>query len=227
MITVSATRLAKLAKDNACDRCFWLDANVKLPYQRFPGVFSTLDRAGKEAVNRWVEVRNLPPPWLLSLGAIKRFLKPPHYSKFFFTHGDLLVRGEADLIALFEDDSLLIGDLKTASYTEKQEELLPMYGAQLGCYALAAEATKMGTVSKLGLIYCQPISKGIDADVLRTDGYATRFDALAMGVNRNDQRIYDLCDRAYNILAGPVPSPSMDCEDCPKLDHIIHLIQGD
>jgi len=52
-LRISAKNLGELARPEFCPRCFWLRAHAKrLPFQIFPGIFSSIDaytkRAGRE-----------------------------------------------------------------------------------------------------------------------------------------------------------------------------------
>ena len=44
IIRISAKNLGKLALPDHCPRCFWLQLRIgfKLPFQVFPGIFSSL-----------------------------------------------------------------------------------------------------------------------------------------------------------------------------------------
>ena len=227
MLTISVTSLAQLAKEDACERCFWLNDRLKgrWPQSHFPGVFTHLDRAGKLALAQWVSEKHQTPPWLAKFGQIERLIKPPHWSKFNFTHGDLQVRGEADVIAVLESGGLFIPDLKTAMFTAKQEEVLPIYAAQVNCYGLAAEAQGLGTVEKLAIAYLQPQPDGQADDMIRDGGFAVYFSALAFGVDRNDERIFELCNRAKEILSSDIPLLSSTCAECQKLGNLINVVQ--
>lgn len=212
MLTIAAKQLGQLAMPDACHRCFWLQRHAAklLPFQHFPGVFGTLDRLSKDAI--YARMAKGAVPWLETYGRIEGHLKPPHWSKFGFTHGNLHVRGEADMILTLEAGGLYIPDLKTASLTDKQDELLPIYATQLNSYAMAAEATGMGKVKHIAVLYCQPEV----ADVY-IGGYHMTSVVHVVEVNRDDNAIIALCDRAYDILTSPLPAPTPSCEDCTKL----------
>ncbi len=227
MLTISATKLAKLALDDVCERCWWLEQQIKLPYQSFPGVFSTLDKASKLCLEHWVMTRGLTPPWMSQFSTFKTLIKPPHFTKFGFTHGGLHVRGVADAIVLLEDDTLLIPDFKTAIFTEAQERMVPVYAAQLNCYAMAAENQAIGDVSQIAIVYCQPQAAGEEMDIDRVSGFGVHFQALAMPVHRNDERIKQMCDRAAGILSqDKPPTPYLQCEECPRVEHMYNILTG-
>jgi ATP-dependent helicase/DNAse subunit B len=66
------------------------------------------------------------PPYLQEIGEIKRYIEPPHHSKFTFLDSktNILLTGEADGIFELKDQSLAIVDYKTARYTNNQDEML-------------------------------------------------------------------------------------------------------
>ena len=218
MITIAAKQLAQLAMPDACPRCFWLQkhAGRMLPFQRFPSVFTHLDQASKNVLTHYLSM-GMTPPWFKAYFDLTAQIKPPHWSKFSFTNDGLQVRGEADFIAKISapiNDCLFIGDFKTAFVTDK---MMPLYTAQLGCYALAAEAIPMGPVDSLGVIFCQPQSGGSTENMEGQHGFRVQFDCQVVLVDRNDSAIFELCARAVHILSNPIPAPTASCEDCIKL----------
>lgn len=85
-IRISAKYLGALALPNSCLRCFWLKLHLRhrLPYQIFPGIFSSIDGFTKRVVHAY-----------------------------FGEHGVLLT-GAADGILVRDDASFVIVDYKTA-----------------------------------------------------------------------------------------------------------------
>ena len=52
-LRISAKNLGELAKPDFCPRCFWLRTHAKrLPYQIFPGIFSSIDAYTKRGTMR-------------------------------------------------------------------------------------------------------------------------------------------------------------------------------
>ena len=78
-LTISATELGSYASPSFCTRCAWVRLHVRpLPYQSFPGIFSTIDRYNKLIVHSYFDrVRSLPP-WLEQLGEVETYVQPPH-----------------------------------------------------------------------------------------------------------------------------------------------------
>ena len=58
---ISAKALGALAMPDSCDRCTWIKLKVKnLPFQIFPGIFSTIDAYTKKIVHHWIDGRSNP-----------------------------------------------------------------------------------------------------------------------------------------------------------------------
>ncbi|MFH2076128.1 MAG: hypothetical protein ABIJ57_12415, partial [Pseudomonadota bacterium] len=66
-----------------CQRCFWikLKASNKLPWQIFPGIFSSIDAYTKRVVHAIID-SDKRPEWLQSMGDFVAYRKAPHWSKF-------------------------------------------------------------------------------------------------------------------------------------------------
>ena len=62
--TISATALGELAMSGLCYRCVWIKMkSSRLPYQSFPGIFSTIDRYVKRMVHTHFEREGKLPGW--------------------------------------------------------------------------------------------------------------------------------------------------------------------
>jgi hypothetical protein len=229
-IVISAKNLGAVAMPGFCPRCFWLQMHSDgIPYQIFPGIFSSIDSYGKKLVHGWFDRHQSAPPWLLPLGDIKGYVNPPHYSKFSVHDADtnIILRGTPDGIMVMQDGSHLIVDYKTAKFTVHQDELFPMYQVQLNAYAVIGEQKGLAPVSGLALIYTEPVT---DDDTAKKDtyqsnsGFLMEFSAHFRAVDLAPEtippllakvrKIYDL-DRAPKSLKG--------CEDCALLQDLIDL----
>jgi hypothetical protein len=81
--TISATELGTYARARFCPRCAWVRLHVKnLPYQSFPGIFSSIDRYNKLIVHNHFDREGHAPPWLAELGDAGQYIDPPHWSSF-------------------------------------------------------------------------------------------------------------------------------------------------
>ena len=64
-LTISGGDLGYFASSRFCRRCAWVRLHVKpLPYQGFPGIFSSIDRYNKLVVNGYFEQHGCLPQWL-------------------------------------------------------------------------------------------------------------------------------------------------------------------
>jgi hypothetical protein len=228
-LLISAKTLAGLAMPDLCPRCFWIQMHVqnKLPYQIFPGIFSSIDSYGKRLVHSWFDRHGSPPPWLAGLGKIRGYRNPPHYSKFSVLDSDtsLVLRGSPDGILVRDDNSHLIVDYKTAKFTAQQDELFPMYEAQLNAYAHIGERAGLSPVSGLALIYTEPVTDqraaGKDANTTG-QGFLMEFSAHILPVELKPKLVPKLLRRVREIqdLTHP-PESSRGCIDCALLENLL------
>jgi PD-(D/E)XK nuclease superfamily len=229
-IIISAKTLGQLALPGCCPRCFWLSMNaVSLPFQIFPGIFSSIDSYGKKVVHGWLDRYGKPPVWLAPLGLIRTYKNPPHYSKFAVLDeaASILLRGTPDGILLMEDGSYTIIDYKTAKFTGHQDDLFPMYEAQLNAYAYIGERLDLKPVSKLALVYTEPVTGDAavaDDSNLTTEGFRMGFSARILEVRINPALVTDLLKTAANILQLASPPAGVGrCKDCAALASLLLL----
>jgi hypothetical protein len=230
-IRISAKTLGAVALADFCPRCFWIRLRVhdKLPFQIFPGIFSSIDSYNKRIVHRWFDRHGGPPPWLSSLGDIVGYREPPHFSKFNMVQEEfnLLLTGAPDAVFVREDRSHLIADYKTARYTGFQDRLLPMYRAQLNVYAAIGEQCGLKPVSGLALIYMEPVT-GDDVidqdDSHREDGFILGFAATIVTVRRDEETLYPLFAKTREIHEfGMPPAGRPGCKDCGLLGQLLQV----
>jgi hypothetical protein len=230
---ISAKTLGGLAMPDFCPRCFWIQMNVEgLPYQIFPGVFNSIDAYSKSIVHGWFDRHGGPPAWLASLGDIRDYEPPPHYSKFQMLDAEtnILLSGSPDGVLIRGDGSRVIIDYKTAKFTANQDELFPMYEAQLNAYAHIGERTWKEPVSALALIYTEPITDQAaandDSNISRK-GFQMPFKARILPVEKKPKLVPKLLRRAREILDLKTPPPSLQgCEDCSLLAGLISTARG-
>ena len=230
-LRISAKILGELAQPWFCPRCFWLKMKTgnKLPFQIFPGIFSSIDAYTKRVVHGWFDDLAEAPLWLRDIGNIVGYIDPPHWSRFQMRieKHDILLTGAADGILKLADGTIAIIDYKTAKYTEYQEKLLPMYTTQLNGYALIAEQLKMGRVSKLALVYTEPVtdSETARSNVVRTDdGFRMPLAVYIHDVDLEPGRLEPLFRRARVLYDLPeIPGGRQNCSDCKKLDRLMLL----
>ncbi|MEW5826284.1 MAG: PD-(D/E)XK nuclease family protein [Candidatus Bipolaricaulota bacterium] len=229
-LRISAKNLGSMALPSFCPRCFWLALHAKtLPYQIFPGIFSSIDSYTKRVIHAWLDAHAGAPFGLDQLGEITGYIDPPHHSRFGMEvpGHDLLLTGAPDGILTFADRTIAIIDYKTAKFTPAQDALLPMYEIQLNGYAAIAEHVQMGRVSKLALVYAEPVTDeetAADPRIHTHDGFVLPFSVHIHPVRREPERLESLYASAreiYNLPEAPDGRPG--CEDCQKLDRLMLL----
>lgn len=229
-LRISAKNLGAMSLAEFCPRCFWLKMKTgnKLPFQIFPGIFSSIDAYTKRVVHSWIDELGAPA-WLDGIGSITGYIDPPSFHTFqmVIEKYDILLTGAADGILKLANGSIAIIDYKTAKYTKNQDILLPMYAAQLNGYALIAEHLKMGRVSKIALMYAEPV---VDEETARTDavrsgdGFNMPLAVYLHHVLLEPENLDPLFRLARQISDLPEPPErTIDCKDCAKLDKLMLL----
>lgn len=229
-IRISAKNLGAFSLNDACPRCLWLRLKLsnRLPFQIFPGIFSSIDAYTKHVVHGWFDMHGMTPPWLSGLGDLRGYIEPPHHSRLQWVDPatNILLTGTPDGVLVRADGSLVIVDYKTARYTEGQDLLLPMYEAQLRVYALVGEATGMlSPVTGLALIYMEPVTDASAAgneSNQRADGFAMGFRAKVHPVTLRPETIPPLLARTRelsDLAKSPVGRP--DCRNCKLVADLV------
>jgi hypothetical protein len=230
---ISGKTLGALAMPDFCPRCFWIQTRVKqLPYQIFPGIFSSIDSYVKKVVHGWFDRHGKPPSWLVALGDIRGYEPPPHHSKFNTFDGEtqILLTGDPDGVLIRNDGSRVIIDYKTAKFTAHQDGLFPMYEAQLNAYAHIGTRAWKEPISGLALVYTEPMTDeetaADDANALE-DGFRMPFSAHIVNVERRPELVPHLLRRAREMLDLDTPPASLTgCPDCEKLASLISTASG-
>jgi len=196
ILQISAKNLGQLALPDLCPRCFYLKLKLqfKLPWQIFPGIFSTIDSYSKKITWQYFEKYEVVPPWFKPLGEFTGLLPVPHWSKFSIIDSETGIKltGVPDDIFVLADGRYFIVDYKTAKYTGNQDALLPMYRVQLNGYAYIFEKLEMGKVGGLGLCYYEPQGDAPLDDletVLVDDGFVMPFKAYLKDIELNAEGI--------------------------------------
>ena len=231
-IRISAKTLGAVAMPDFCPRCFWIQMHVeKLPFQIFPGIFNSIDSYGKKLVHGWFDRHGSPPPWLAKLGKIRGYRTPPHFTKFQVRDAETSIhlRGTPDGILVLEDGSHLIIDYKTAKFTKYQDDLFPMYEAQLNTYGYIGERCGLSPVSGLALIYTEPVTDdeaaGREANLTK-DGFVMEFSAQLLQVDVIPELVPRLLRRVREIHDSRRPPRGVSgCEDCARLRDLISVAE--
>jgi CRISPR/Cas system-associated exonuclease Cas4 (RecB family) len=231
-IKISAKNLGALALPGFCPRCFWISMHCsKLPFQIFPGIFSSIDSYTKKVTNLHFELHHRLPSWLKEVSIQARPVKVPHHSKFKVLHEetDILLNGMPDEILQKEDGSFLILDYKTAKYTKAQDSLLPLYEVQLNAYAYIGKRNGYDPIAGLALVYMEPLTdlslEQLDS-VIHEDGFLMGFGGHTLEINLNDEKLIPpLLNEVRKIYDQPVPPEGdEECKDCMLLEELINIV---
>ncbi len=234
-IRISAKDLGVLALPDFCPRCFWLKMRCqnKLPFQIFPGIFSSIDSYTKKVTSvHFARYRRLPS-WLRELAEPGSPVKVPHYSKFNVTdpYSEVTLTGMPDEIIEREDGSYLIIDYKTSRFSKAQDSLLPLYRVQLNAYAYIGKRQGFDPVSGLALVYMEPQTELTENELdslVREDGFLMGFAGYILEVRIEDERIIPpLLEKVRETydLENP-PSGNDSCRDCKLLEQLILTLTG-
>ena len=228
-LTISATELGSYAGFGFCPRCAWVRMHVKqLPWQGFPGIFSSIDRYTKQVVLAHLEREGRLPTWLGGIGKTVEHIDPPHWSRFHATDETtgVTLRGEADAVFTLADGSCAIVDYKTSRYNPDNRSQHRVYRAQLNAYAWIASRLDFPPVSRMALAYMEPAT---DDEAIQspqaTDqtGFTLSFRPRLVEVDLDpDRLIPPLLRRAARIhaLEAP-PDPRNNCRDCAALEGLL------
>ena len=227
-IKISAKVLGQMAMPDFCERCFFIKLHTKnLPWQIFPGIFSSIDAYTKKVVHHWIDRNNGFPEFLEYYG-VTGYQKAPHWSKFNIDAGHgITLSGVVDDIWTCKD-GIVIPDYKTAKFTVNADKLLPMYQMQLNGYAKIANEIGMGPAVAIPLIYMVPqtedkdayIGAGIDLE----SHFSMDFTPHVLPLELDIESIDPLLERARAIYDGGLPDMSSKCKDCMALDGIVDLL---
>ena len=228
-LTISATELGSYAGFGFCARCAWIRMRVKpLPWQGFPGIFSSIDRYTKQVVVNHLQREGRLPPWMAGIGEAVEHLDPPHWSRFKATDEatGVTLRGEADAVFRLGDGACAIVDYKTSRYNPENRSQHRVYRAQLNAYAWIAQRLDFPPVSRLALAYMEPATgpEATDtADLIDADGFALGFRPRLVEVELNPRRLIPpLLRQAARIHALTEPPRAREgCRDCAALGGLL------
>ncbi len=230
--TVSATELGYYASSRFCLHCAWVRLHVKnLPFQGFPGIFSTIDRYNKLIVQTHFQRESALPVWLGQLGEVAAYIDPPHWSSFKVTDdaSEVTLRGEADGIFRMADHSYTIVDYKTAKVSRAQRSMFRAYETQLNAYAYIGERLGLAPVSKLALVYMEPQTDEeavLNPQLIDSGGFSMGFRATIVKVAlKPDVLIPPLLRKVKEVSDMEKPPPAgPECKDCQAMDGLLQLL---
>jgi PD-(D/E)XK nuclease superfamily len=235
IIQISAKNLGAVALPTFCPRCLWFKFHMnKLPWQMFPGIFSSIDSYNKRLVHAWFDDHNVVPPWLASLGEVVGYHKASfHYSHFqalVSTH-NIRLTGSPDDVLILRNGSHVIIDYKTAKYTSHADTLYPMYEVQLNVYAFLGDALGLAPIAGLALVYMEPVTTVAAASNTKNhlvDGFGMDFQATVHPVAINVELLDPLLATVRRVFdcADP-PVRSVGCKDCRAVDDLVAVAGGE
>lgn len=234
MFKISGKNLAELNMEGVCHSCFKLKITLesqfpiekkKIPFQMpFPGVFSSFDAHTKNVVKTYSNKYGKVPIWFPDLGKkIVTVENPPGWQRFNaeFPDFNIFMTGAIDAVFKLEDGSFLIGDYKTASFTETQDMLLPLYTAQLHAYKTISEMKDFfKPVTRLALIYTEPLSysPGTEKENYTLEdfekNFLINFRLVAKPIEVIPQLTESLLHKLRAILDNPNPIGLPTCSNC-------------
>ncbi len=231
-LTISAKDLGALALPRFCPRCFWIRRHYKLPYQTFPGIFSSIDRYVKNVVHRYFENEASLPGWFPTSERVVGLEQVPHYSKFLVTDpkSGVTLRGEPDDVLRLEGNAYQIIDYKTARFSDGADALFPLYEVQLNAYAYIGRRTLFSPVSGLSLIYLDP-DTDLDSfpewlersEETFTLGFTPKLRSVEL---QPESYIEELLQRAEEINAADAPPEATPgCRDCQAMEKLMGLAE--
>ncbi len=230
-LRISGKTLGELAMPDFCARAFWVGLRLeRLPFQIFPGIFSSIDAYTKKMTRLYHARHQTLFAWLTAAGLDGAPIAVPHHTKFRVSdlENNILLTGAPDEMLRLRDGAYAILDYKTARFTNTQDHLLSLYQIQLNAYAYIAEHAGFSPVRRLALIYFEPRTDIADSDLdalIQPDGFALRFGGNLKEIELNLNLIPPLMARARQIYDLPAPPPSDGCKNCAAFEAIIELLK--
>ena len=104
---------------------------------------------------------------------------------------------------------------------------MPMYRVQLNAYAYIGQRTGFKPVSRLMLIYYEPVTEIEDGkidELIDRKGFRMRFSGKTLEIPKNTRQIPALLKKVRKIydLRKP-PKRTGTCEECDAIDELIAL----
>ena len=228
-IKISAKNLGQVALADFCPRCYWIRLKMshKLPWQSFPGIFSSIDSFTKHCIHYMID--NGPTPdWMMEIGNVAKYRPVPHWSKntYFDPKSQITLHGAPDDLLILTDNTLAIPDYKTQRWTDNQDKLYPLYAVQSNVYnVLMTQDTKVD--AKLFLVYMEPDTAAASAcnNIIKT-GFSMCFNAKVVPVETDKKIVRNALTITRDIAEMPhAPSGRDGCKECEQLDKIIVMIK--
>jgi hypothetical protein len=229
-IKISAKNLGYTALADFCPRCYWikLKTSHKLPWQTFPGIFSSIDSFTKHCIHYMIDNGPMPEWMMNGIGNVTKWRPVPHHSKnhFFDPKSNITLTGAPDDILQLVDNTIVIPDYKTQRWTDNQDKLYSLYAVQSNVYnILMTQDTKVD--AKLFLVYMEPdTAVGSACNNIITTGFSMCFNAKVVPVEVDKglvRRSLTLTREIYEMERPP--ESRSGCKDCQMLENVIELLK--
>ena len=220
---ISAKDLGELMSGSFCGRCFWIRRHFKVPYQRFPGIFSSIDAHTKKVVRNYVKEYHRLPKWDSFIGALSLVEFKASEFRFYDKETRSLLTGIPDEVFAKDDGSYVIVDYKTAKFTGTQDSLMPIYEVQLNAYAFISENIGYSPVHGIYLIYFEPPNAAESGEKATESGLDMKFSATMIRLGRNVD-VLKLLRKAKEIFCGEMPAGRHGCSDCSSINAIASML---
>ncbi len=220
-LKISAKNLGKVMLEDFCPRCFWIELKSKLPWQSFPGIFSSIDSYTKHCVHKMIDSEN-KPEWMKQIGDVVGYKPIPHWSKSLFldTKTGITISGAGDDIWVKSDGGNVIVDFKTAKFSPNQDKLFPMYEVQIIAYDILYKLN-----ADLYLIYMEPNASPKDT-IVHESGFDMRFTPKIVPIENDKRKVrYALTVTKEIFDLKKPPEPKSGCKNCGLLGELISKIK--
>lgn len=194
-----------------CPRCFWLHMvkKIKRPSGPMSSIPIKMDSIIKHYFNTYRELGVLPP---IIHGKITGKLAVDMPKT--LTHeeeNEITLTGRPDEYFELEDKNIVAFDHKTKS--KAPEDVHSSYQLQLNVYSYLLKAMGYKTTNKAYLAFYYP------DDCELHNGMCIHCTVIE--VKTNPSHAKELVNKAYNVLNGPMPKHSNNCEYCKWHQEII------
>ncbi len=206
---------SSLSLFSECPRCFWLDKikNIKRPSTIFPSLPGGMDNLIKKYFDRFRKDGTLPPeikgkipgklmPDQVLLDSWRNWRKGLEF--FDQSLGGFALGGALDECFL-EGDTYVPADYKTRGYALKDNSA-NYYLDQLSIYTLLLKKNGYRTSNDGYLIWYIPEDVGEMGQV--------KFNVGLTKITTDIERAYQIFQNAAEILKGPLPASSKECQFC-------------
>lgn len=203
-----------------CPRCFWLDKNrkIKRPRGIFPSLPGGMDREIKKHFDKYRAQGKLPPEMSgPEFEGVQLYADADRLEKWrnWKTGPEYVDREIESILSGALDDLLVKGgryipfDYKTKGSPSTIEDAVKYYQTQLECYALLMEANGLKSAGFGYLLYYSPFEV--------TENGMVEFKVQPIKIETDIERARNLFRQAVELLRGPLPVSSPECEYCAWL----------